>query len=105
MSVYAIGGIEALAAQAPPSSPLHTPAPVPPTAGGSFAHLLVDGVNGVNDKLLQADAAVKAFAIDDSVPLHQVTLALEQARLSFELMLQVRAKLVEGYQEIMRMQL
>jgi flagellar hook-basal body complex protein FliE len=34
-----------------------------------------------------------------------VTFALEQARLSLELMLQVRSRLVEGYQQIMGMQL
>ena len=59
----------------------------------------------MNQKLIDADQAVTAFALDDSIPLHQVTYALEQSRLAFELMLQVRARLVEGYQEIMRMQL
>ena len=76
-----------------------------PSGEGSFAQMLSGGVESVNQKLLQADAAATAFALDDSVPLHQVTYALEQARLSFELMLQVRARLVEGYQELMRMQL
>jgi flagellar hook-basal body complex protein FliE len=48
---------------------------------------------------------VRAFALDDSVPVHQVTVALEQARLSVELALQVRERLVDGFREIMNTQL
>ena len=63
------------------------------------------GLNGVNAKLDQADALVRRFAVDDSVPVHQVTMALEEARLSVELAMQVRARLVEGYRDLMNMQL
>ncbi|HYF23056.1 MAG TPA: flagellar hook-basal body complex protein FliE [Caulobacteraceae bacterium] len=75
------------------------------SSGVSFAQMIGSGLDQVNRNLVQADAMVSAFALDDSVPVHRVTLALEQARLSFELMMQVRSRLVEGYQEIMRMQL
>lgn len=71
----------------------------------SFASLMLQGVDQVNQKLIDAEAATTAFITDDSIPLHQVTYALEQARMSFELMMQVRNRLTEGYQEIMRMQL
>jgi flagellar hook-basal body complex protein FliE len=37
------------------------------------------------------------------VPLHQVTYALEEARLSVELAMQVRTRLVESYRELMNM--
>ena len=76
-----------------------------PAEGSSFAKILMDGVSRVNEKVIEADAQVRAFALDDSIPLHQVTFALEEARLSLEMMLQVRARLVEGYQQIMGMQL
>jgi flagellar hook-basal body complex protein FliE len=74
-------------------------------APGGFARMLLDGVDQVNQKVLDADKMVKAFALDDSIPLHQVTFALEQARLSTELMMQVRARVLESYQDLMRMQL
>ena len=77
----------------------------PPAPATSFARLLVEGVESVDQSIQEADAMSRAFALDDSIPVHQVTLALEQARLSFELLMQVRARMVEGYQEIMRMQL
>jgi flagellar hook-basal body complex protein FliE len=71
----------------------------------SFAELLLDGVENVSAKLAEADSLARAFILDDSIPVHQVTFALEQARLSLELMLQVRGRLVEGYQQLMNMQL
>ena len=77
--------------------------PAPPT--GSFASLLMNGIGAADAKVTAADEAVRAFALDDAVPLHQVTYALEQARLSMELMLQVRSRLLEGYQQLMNMQL
>ena len=78
---------------------------VPPSGPTSFAQLMINGVDGVNQKVLKADSLAAAFAVDDSIPPHQVTFALEQARLSLELMMQVRSRLVEAYQEFSRMQL
>jgi flagellar hook-basal body complex protein FliE len=71
----------------------------------TFASMLLDGLERADRKLADADALARAFALDDSIPVHQVTFALEQARLTFELLQQVRARLVGGYQELMRMQL
>ena len=76
-----------------------------PAAGASFSQILLDGIEAVNRRVVHADAMVRAFAVDDSVPLHQVTFALEEARLSVELMMQVRSRLVESYQRMMEMQL
>lgn len=94
-------------AAAEAAAQLITPASPTPARGpaGAFARLLLDGVDQVNASVLEADRLVQAFALDDNVPLHHVTFALEQARLSTELMMQVRSRLLEGYQEIMRMQL
>ena len=80
--------------------PVATP---PPTQG--FGALLLSGLHGLDAKLDQADALVRRFAVDDSVPIHQVTMALEEARLSVELAMQVRSRLVEGYRDLMNMQL
>jgi flagellar hook-basal body complex protein FliE len=93
-----IAGLERLLGAQPGASPA-------PAGGESFRSMLLDGVASVDRKIGAAEAQVRAFAIDDSIPVHQVTFALEQARLSLELMLQVRSRLVEGYQQIMGMQL
>jgi flagellar hook-basal body complex protein FliE len=73
-------------------------------AGASFAQMIQGGIDETNRKLAEADKMVRAFALDDSIPVHQVTYALEQARLSLELMMQVRSRLIEGYQQFMNMQ-
>jgi flagellar hook-basal body complex protein FliE len=73
--------------------------------GGSFSQLLVNGAQKVSDDAISADKLVRDFAINDSIPVHQVTYALEQAQLSLNLMMQVRNRLVEGYQQMMNMQL
>jgi len=104
MTVAPIEAIAALAGADPAQG--RTPMAAPQTGEiQSFAQMLLGGVGEVNQKLVDAEAMAARFAVDDSVPLHQVTYALEQARLSFEFMLQVRARLVEGYQDIMRMQI
>jgi flagellar hook-basal body complex protein FliE len=80
-------------------------APRTAAQGPGFAQMLLGGIDKVNSDVQAADAAAQAFALDDSIPLHQVTFALEQARLSVELMMQVRSRLLEGYQELLRMQI
>lgn len=100
MSSQPISPVAPLLAESPGG-----PVALRPAASQSFGSMLMNGVSQVDAKVTEADKLVRQFVVDDSVPIHQVTYALEQARLSVELMMQVRARLVEGYQEIMRMQL
>ena len=72
---------------------------------GAFSRLLTDGAQKVSDDVFNADRLVHDFALNDAIPVHQVTYALEQARLSLSLMMQVRNHLVEAYQQTMNMQL
>jgi flagellar hook-basal body complex protein FliE len=82
-------------------------APVAPAQAGQagFSDILASGMRHVEGKLATANELVQRFALDDSVPLHQVTFALEEARLSVELAMQVRTRLVESYRELMNMQI
>ena len=76
----------------------------PAGGGAGFAGALQDAV-GATDKLqVDAEDAVKKFASGDLDDVHQVMLAMNRADLSFRMMLEVRNKLVEAYQEVMRMQ-
>ncbi len=76
-----------------------------PPSSVSFADMMSQGIEHVEDRIDHADAMVRAFALDSSVPVHQVTIALEQARLSVELAVQMRTRFVEAYRSIMGMQL
>jgi flagellar hook-basal body complex protein FliE len=103
------GAIEAIGAVGAPNvTDALTPSPAATSAapqGASFMQMISDGIDHVGHQAADADALVKSFIVNDAVPPHRVIYALEQAQLSLQLMLQVRNRVVEGYQEIMRMQL
>lgn len=100
-----IAPVEAIGALVPPDlTATATTLPTRPPAV-SFEQMLTNGIEAVDQKVQAADAMVAALAADEPVPLHQVMYSLHQANLSFQLMVQVRSRLVEGYQELMRMQL
>ena len=82
----------------PPAAPV-------PAAGraGSFADMLTGSLDSVSAKVADADRMARAFALDDSIPVHQVTYALEQARLSLEMMTQIRSRMIDGFQQLMNM--
>lgn len=71
---------------------------------GSFSKWLGQEMNAVNRQIQGAEIQVRQLAAGEQDNLHQIMLSLEKAKLGFELALQVRNKLIEGYQEIMRMQ-
>ena len=102
----AIAAIDSVLATAPT---LNTLGPLPvapqPAPSTSFGDILSAGMQGVESKLATADDLVRKFTLDQNVPIHQVTYALEQARLSVELAMQVRGRLLDGYRELMNMQL
>ena len=74
-------------------------------SGTRFADVLMTGLRDVDQKIATADKLVQQFALDDSVPVHQVTMALAEAKLAVELAMQVRTRLVEGFRELMNTQL
>ncbi|HEF5875117.1 TPA: flagellar hook-basal body complex protein FliE [Burkholderia cenocepacia] len=82
-----------------------SPAVSSPLATDSFVTQLMSGMQHVDRALRAAEAASTAFALGDEQPPHQVVLALEDARFKLQFALNVRTRLVEGYQELMRMQL
>ena len=74
-------------------------------ASGSFERTLASLVHGVNDKQTAAGDAVRGLTSGQNVSLHQAMISMEEASVSFQLMVEVRNKLLESYQELMRMQI
>ena len=74
----------------------------PPVDG--FSHMLDGLVASVSGKEAQADAITSHVLLGDSGQLHQSVIAMQEASTAFSLMVQVRNKLVDSYQELMRMQ-
>lgn len=58
----------------------------------------------VNALQKDADLAINALATGDSQNVHEAMLAVSKADLAFRMTMQVRNKIVEAYQEVMRMQ-
>lgn len=98
MTIEAIAGVLAAPAGALPASlPVQQPVD---GFGGWFAA----GLDAVNTGLVNADHEVRQVALGEASNLHEVMIHIEEAKLSFQLLAQVRNKMLEAYQEVMRMQ-
>ena len=76
-----------------------------PTDSNSFSALLGKMVSEVNAQQQSSAQSVTALQSGANVPLHQAVISMEEASVSFQLMVEVRNRLLESYQEIMRMQM
>ncbi len=75
------------------------------TGGPGFLDSLKSAIGNVNDAQKEAGRAVDALMTGDTQDIHRTMVALQQADVSFQLMMQVRNKLVTAYEEIQRMQI
>ena len=73
--------------------------------GAGFGEVLNQFVGEVNQKQLDSTQAVNDLLAGKEVPLHEAMIAMQEAGVAFQLMVEVRNKLLEGYQELMRMQI
>jgi flagellar hook-basal body complex protein FliE len=71
----------------------------------SFADLLKSGLGEVNGLQLASDDIAAKFAAGETDNIHEVLIAGEKASLALELTSAIRTKVLDAYQEIMRMQL
>lgn len=69
-----------------------------------FHNYLKDALTEVNDLQQKADQAIQQLVGEGKGDLQETIVALEQADVSFRLMMQIRNKVLEAYQEILRMQ-
>lgn len=100
-------GIESIVAAAGVPAPATMPidAAQSASAPGAFASLMQREVGELNASVGAAEAAMRDLAAGKSVELHEVMISLERARISVQTFVQVRNKLIESYQDLMRMQL
>ena len=88
-------------------SKMNVPTPASPAAKEgtkSFADTLKDAVNSVNQAQQVADFKAQELATGKNHNIPEVMIAAEKADISLKLMVQVRNKIIEAYQEIMKMQ-
>lgn len=70
----------------------------------SFEDVLNNAIKEVNDAQVRADETAQSFLTGEIRDIHQVTIAMEEAKLMMHLAVEVRNKVIEAYQEISRMQ-
>ena len=73
-------------------------------ANASFSGLLDNFVQSVNAKQGAAAQALQDLQNGQNVSLHQAVIAMEEANVSFQLMVEVRNRLLDSYQQLMQMQ-
>ncbi|HOG16738.1 MAG: Flagellar hook-basal body complex protein FliE [Syntrophaceae bacterium PtaU1.Bin231] len=69
-----------------------------------FGTVLKGMIGEINSLQHQADQAIAKVQLGNTGSIHEAMIALEKADISFRTMMQVRNKILEAYQEIMRMQ-
>lgn len=71
----------------------------------SFSDMLIKSVEKVNKLQQEADKAINELVLGDNKDIVQTMIKMEKADISFKLMMQIRNKIVQAYEEIMRMQI
>ena len=70
----------------------------------SFGEVLLKSIEKVNRLQLEADASASDLAMGKHTDIHQTMIAVEKASVSFELLMQIRNKVIAAYDKIMRTQ-
>ena len=80
------------------------PAGIGGEGNSQFLELLKEGIADVNKGMRESDKASMDLATGKSSNIHQTMLSVTKAELGFNMMVQLRNKAIEAYQDVMRMQ-
>lgn len=92
--------------QAAPTDDTPRSLPQPQQEGddkASFGETLKDAIDSVDDAQKAAEGKIESYVAGEEENLHEVMISMNQAKLHFQLMTETRNKLLESYQELMRM--
>lgn len=87
-----------------PERQLPTPQFDDQPTGPSFVDTLSNAIDSVDGAQKLADQNIEAFVAGETEDLHEVMISMNQAKMHFQLMAEVRNRSLETYQELMRMQ-
>lgn len=76
-----------------------------PAVEGSFSDMVTEAINSVDEAQKTADQNVQNVIAGKSDNIHEVMISMKKAQLSFQMMVEMRNKVVETYQELSRMQI
>ena len=78
--------------------------PAPADGVGQFGQLVTQGLDHVNNDLVASQVDMQRLATGNAGDLHRIMIHLEESQLSFQLMMQVRSRLLDAYSDVMKMQ-
>ena len=78
-------------------------APAAPAGGPSFQDMFSGFLKDVNEMQMKADQSIQKMVSGEVKDVHQVMLAVGEAKVAFNLLLEIRNKTMEAYQEVLRM--
>jgi flagellar hook-basal body complex protein FliE len=104
MSVDAIAALGAVG-HTLPVAPTFATAPANQLTAPAFMERVVENLGDVNVRLQRADQLLRQAAAGENIAPHTLMIAMEEAQMSLMLTVEVRNRVVEAYQELMRMQL
>lgn len=84
-------------------APLKSPS-APADGAGSFKNVLRDAINETNSMQKNADVKIQELATGKTSNIPEVMMQVEKADIALRLMTQVRNKIIDAYQEVMKMQ-
>lgn len=70
-----------------------------------FSNILEKAIGEVNQSQLTSNEAVNKFIKGEDISVHEVMVAMQEAQMSMQLLIEARNKVVEAYQEINRLSL
>jgi len=98
-SIASIAGVDSIAAL----DPAQTAAVAAPAQSTGFTQMVSRGLDEVNTQLMSTQTDLQQLAVGEVQNLHQVMIHMEEARMSFQLLMQVRNRALETYQDLMKM--
>lgn len=100
--------IEAISSMVPnapvePADAAFLPVSAPQVSG--FSDMVTQGLDAVDAQLSGNETTLRAMAAGEPTNLHQVMVQMEESRISFQLLMQVRSRVLDAYSDIMKMQI
>ena len=72
------------------------------TSGVTFNETLKRYINDANDLQIKADRDVQRMIAGEEIDAHEVMTAVEKASMSFEMVMEIRNRMLEAYREVMK---
>jgi len=104
VELAALAAVQPVVLAAPQDAATSLQAMQPAAASQSFGQMVASGLEGVNGDLLASQTDLQQLAVGNVQNLHQMMIKLEESRLSFQVFMQARNRLLEAYQDVMKMQ-